>query len=63
VHNAGDDPVPLAAGLERLDILLDVSGEHDLELARELAHAGRGRFCPITTHRDVAPALDVIFGD
>jgi len=63
VHNAGDDPVPSAAGLERLDILLDVSGEHDLELARELAHAGRGRFCPITTHRDVAPALDVIFGD
>jgi Mg-chelatase subunit ChlD len=63
VHNAGDDPVPLAASLERLDILLDVSGEHDLELARELAQAGRGRFCPVRTHRDVAAALDVIFDD
>jgi MoxR-like ATPase/Mg-chelatase subunit ChlD len=63
VHNAGGDPLPLAAGLARLDILLDVSGEHDLELARELAHAGRGRFCPVSTHRDVAPALDAIFAD
>jgi MoxR-like ATPase/Mg-chelatase subunit ChlD len=63
LHNAGGDPRPLAAGLGRLDILLDVSGEHDLELARELADAGRGRFCPVRTHRDVAPALDVIFGD
>ena len=63
MHNAGDDPVPLAANLERLDILLDVSGEHDLELARELAQAGRGRFCPVRTHRDVAPALDAIFDD
>jgi MoxR-like ATPase/Mg-chelatase subunit ChlD len=63
VHNAGDDPVPLAANLERLDILLDVSGEHDLELARELAQAGRGRFCPVRTHQDVAAALDVIFDD
>jgi MoxR-like ATPase/Mg-chelatase subunit ChlD len=63
VHNAGRDPVPLAAGLTRLDILLDVSGEHDLEMARDLAGAGRGRFIPIRTHRDVAPALDVIFAD
>jgi MoxR-like ATPase/Mg-chelatase subunit ChlD len=63
VHNAGVDPVPLAAGLARLDILLDVSGEHDVVLARELAQAGRGRFCPVRTHRDVAPALDVIFDD
>jgi Mg-chelatase subunit ChlD len=63
VHNAGGDPRPLAAGLARLDILLDVSGEHDLEMARELAHAGRGRFCPISMHRDVAPALDAIFAD
>jgi Mg-chelatase subunit ChlD len=63
VHNAGSDPVPLAAGLARLDILLDVSGEHDVELAREMAHAGRGRFAPVRTHRDVAPALDTIFDD
>ncbi len=63
VHNAGVDPVPLAAGLARLDILLDVSGEHDAQLARELAQAGRGRFSPVRTHRDVAPALDAIFDD
>ena len=63
VHNAGADPVPLAAGLDRLDILLDVSGEHDLLLAREMAHAGRGRFSPVRTHRDVAPALDAIFDE
>ncbi len=63
VHNAGVDPVPLAAGLARLDILLDVSGEHDALLARELAQAGRGRFSPVRTHRDVAPALDAIFDE
>jgi Mg-chelatase subunit ChlD len=63
VHNAGVDPVPLAAGLARLDILLDVSGEHDTLLARELAQAGRGRFSPVRTHRDVAPALDAIFDE
>jgi gas vesicle protein GvpN len=63
VHNAGNDPLPLAGALSRLDILLDVSGEHDLEMARDLAHAGRGRFVPVRTHRDVAPALDAIFAD
>jgi len=31
VHNAGPDPRPLAARLARLDVLLDTSGEHDLE--------------------------------
>ncbi len=63
VHNAGIDPVPLAAGLARLDILLDVSGEHDALLARELAQAGRGRFFAVRTQRDVAPALDAIFDE
>jgi MoxR-like ATPase/Mg-chelatase subunit ChlD len=63
VHNAGGDPVSLAAGLARLDILLDVSGEHDVQMARELAQAGRGRFSPVRTHRDVASALDAIFDD
>ena len=63
VHNAGPDPVPRAAALTRLDVLLDVSGEHDQEMARDLARAGRGRFIPIRTHRDVAPALDAIFAD
>ncbi|GAA0249839.1 vWA domain-containing protein [Cryptosporangium japonicum] len=65
VHNAGPDPRPLAARLPRLDVLLDVGtppGEHDLELGRDLAHAGRGRLRPIHSHRDVAPALSSIFG-
>jgi Mg-chelatase subunit ChlD len=61
VHNAGVDPRPAAARLPRLDILLDVLGEHDLELARDLARLGRGRLRPIRTHRDVAPALTGIF--
>jgi len=62
VHNAGPDPRPDAARLPRLDVLLDVSGEHDLQLGRELALAGRGRFARIRTHRDVAPALSRAFG-
>jgi Mg-chelatase subunit ChlD len=43
VHNAGPDPRPLAARLPRLDVLLDVSGEQDAELGRDLARLGRGR--------------------
>ena len=64
VHNAGPDPRPLAARLPRLDVLLDVGtppGEHDLDLGRDLAFAGRGRLRPIYSHRDVAPALTSIF--
>jgi Mg-chelatase subunit ChlD len=61
VHNAGPDPRPDAARLPRLDVLLDVSGEHDVQLARELAQAGRGRLARIRTHRDVAPALSRAF--
>jgi Mg-chelatase subunit ChlD len=61
VHNAGPDPRPAAAALPRLDILVDVSGEHDLELARQLARAGKGSFHRIRSHRDVAPALDAAF--
>jgi Mg-chelatase subunit ChlD len=61
VHNAGPDPRPFAARLPRLDVLLDVSGEQDLELARDLAHAGRGRVARIRTYRDVAPALSRAF--
>ena len=57
LHNAGPDPRPLAARLPRLDVLLDVTGEHDGALARELATAGGGRLLPMRGHRDAAPAL------
>jgi Mg-chelatase subunit ChlD len=61
VHNAGPDPRPEAARLPRLDVLLDVSGEQDVDLARELARAGRGRLTRLRTYRDVAPALSRAF--
>jgi NAD(P)-dependent dehydrogenase (short-subunit alcohol dehydrogenase family) len=61
VHNAGPDPRPFAARLPRLDVLLDAAGEHDLELGRELAPAGRGRLLRVRRHRDVAPALSRVF--
>ena len=61
VHNAGPDPRPVAGRLPRLDVLLDTTGEHDLELARDFARAGRGRLRRIRHHRDVAPALGAIF--
>ena len=61
VHNAGPDPRPYAARLPRLDVLLDVTGENDPDLAHELARAGRGRLYRVRTHRDVAPALSQAF--
>ncbi|PJJ55176.1 vWA domain-containing protein [Compostimonas suwonensis] len=61
VHNAGPDPRPLAARLPRLDVLLDVSGEKDVELGAELARKGHGTLQLIRTHRDVAPALSALF--
>ncbi len=63
VHNAGPDPRDAAARLPRLDVLLDISGENDVPLARDLARAGRGRgrLTRVRTHRDVAPALSRIF--
>ena len=61
VHNAGPDPRTMAARLPRLDVLLDVAGECDRDLARQLARLGRGRLRPIRHHRDVAPALSQIF--
>ncbi|WP_395727542.1 VWA domain-containing protein [Nakamurella sp.] len=63
VHNAGPDPRPIAGRLPRLDVLLDESGEKDLDLGRELATAGHGRFARIRTYRDVAPALQRAFAD
>jgi Mg-chelatase subunit ChlD len=61
VHNAGPDPRRLAAELPRLDVLFDTSGERDADLAADLARIGRGRLRPISTYRDVAPALGQIF--
>ena len=63
VHNAGPDPRPLAARLPRLDVLLDVSGEQDEELARDLARLGHGRLRRIRAYTDVAPALSAVFAD
>jgi Mg-chelatase subunit ChlD len=61
VHNAGPDPRGAASWLTRLDVLLDASGEHDTELARDLARLGRGRLARIRGHRDVAPAVSGLF--
>jgi Mg-chelatase subunit ChlD len=61
VHNAGPDPRGVAARLPRLDVLLDVSGERDVDLGRDLARAGRGRCRLVRDHTDVAPALSAIF--
>jgi Mg-chelatase subunit ChlD len=63
VHNAGPDPRPFAARLPRLEVLLDATGEHDLDLARDLARLGRGRLRPVHTYKDVAPALSDIFAN
>lgn len=61
VHNAGPDPRPFAARVPRLDVLLDTSGEKDVELGRELARIGRGTFHAIRSYLDVAPALSELF--
>jgi len=61
VHNAGPDPRPVATRLPRLDVLLDTSGEHDADLARDLARLGHGRLLRAAHYRDVAPALSSAF--
>ncbi|GAB2480457.1 vWA domain-containing protein [Jatrophihabitans fulvus] len=61
VHNAGPDPRPTAARLPRLDVLFDVSGEQDADLARDLARLGRGRVALVRDHRDVAPGVTRLF--
>ena len=63
VRNAGPDPRSEAARLPRLDVLLDVSGEQDVDLARQLARSGHGTLARIRTYRDVAPALSRAFAD
>lgn len=57
VHNAGPDPRLVAARLPRLDVLLDVSGEQDPNVARDLARLGRGLALPVSGPSEVAPAL------
>ncbi|BCF86383.1 hypothetical protein RQCS_59280 (plasmid) [Rhodococcus qingshengii] len=61
VHNAGPDPRPTAARIPRLDVLLDSSGEKDLDLGRDLARKGHGRIRVVRTYRDVARALTSMF--
>jgi len=46
VHNAGPDPRTFAAVLPRVDVLLDVTGEHDLALGQDIAAAGHGQSVP-----------------
>jgi len=57
VHNAGPDPAGAASRLPRLDVLFDVSGERDSNLASRVARHGRGVVHPIQSYRDIAPAL------
>lgn len=61
VHNAGPDPRYIAASIPRLDVLLDTSGENDLDLGRDLARLGHGRIRTVRTYRDVGPALSAFF--
>jgi len=63
VHNAGPDPRLIAARLPRLDVLVDTSGEQDVDLGRDLARIGRGRARLVRDHRDVAAALSAAFSD
>jgi Mg-chelatase subunit ChlD len=62
VHNAGRDPRFAAARLPRLDVLVDTSGEHDTDLAHDLARLGHGRLARVHAYRDVAPAVSGLFG-
>jgi Mg-chelatase subunit ChlD len=58
VHNAGPDPRTVARRFPELHVLLQTDGEHDAALGADLARLGHGRFAPVATHRDVAPALN-----
>ena len=62
VHNAGPDPRDIARRFPGLHVLLETDGEHDAELAGELAVLGRGRLAAVRGHRDVAPALNRMLG-
>jgi Mg-chelatase subunit ChlD len=58
VHNAGPDPRLAAARLPRVDVLVEVDGEHDEQLAVEIARLGHGHARRVRGHRDIAPALN-----
>lgn len=60
VHNAGPDPRPAATRFGALHVLLETDGEHDADLGGQLARLGHGRLASIRTHRDVAPALNLM---
>jgi len=62
IHNAGPDPRPVAARVPRVDVLLDATGQHDADLAREVARAGRGVAAVFRSHRGVPRALEQVFG-
>ena len=63
VHNAGPDPRETARRFDELHVLCETDGEHDAPLARDIARLGHGRYAPIATHRDVAPALNRLLVD
>ncbi|MEO6955966.1 MAG: VWA domain-containing protein [Antricoccus sp.] len=63
VHNAGPDPRIAAGALPRLDVLLGVSGEQDVDLGRDLARQGRGRCRLVRDYRNVAVALAAVPAD
>lgn len=60
VHNSGPDPREFARRFGELHVLLETDGEHDLPLGRDLARLGGGVLHSVQTHRDVAPALNMI---
>lgn len=62
VHNAGPDPASAARRLQRVDVLVDVSAEHDLDMARSIARAGQGLAIPVRDHRSAAVAVSRCFG-
>jgi Mg-chelatase subunit ChlD len=60
VHNAGPDPRAAVSRLPRLHVLLQVDGEHDAPMGRELARLGGGRLAAVNSYREVAPALNAL---
>ena len=50
VHNAGPDPRDLARRFPELHVLLEIDGEHDLSLGRDLARLGHGTLTSMHSH-------------